>query len=354
MRGLLSGALKDNPFLFKGVLTGIYRVAKESIFSGLNNLKVYSLFEEKYSEYFGFTEDEVEWLFQSLEIADEGLIKNLKAWYNGYDMGNQVIYNPWSVLNYLVDKKLKPYWINTSSNDLIIRLIENNLKEDVDFQHDIEELISGNSIAKMINEASSLRDIDYDMDAIWTLFLFSGYLRPENVVVENGKYKCQLKVPNKEIMIFFQDTVINWIKKASKRTLYSITDSLINGDAGKFCEKLEKYVMETLSYYDIKSKPENTYHLILLGMFAHLVNDYWIKSNRESGLGRYDICLKAKNKKNYSAIIEIKSEAGKTADAMRQIIDKAYAQELESEGYTKIMKIALGVDGKKIKTIAVK
>ena len=351
MKGILSGALKDNPHLFKGVLTGIYRVAKESIFSGLNNLKVYTLLKERYHPYFGFTEAEIEKLLKTLEVEpDSEVRKNLRSWYDGYTFGGKKIYNPWSVLNYLYDQELQPYWIGTSSNDLIITLIDKNLKDDGIFRTEIETLIAGDSIEKTINESAALRDMEYSVDAIWALFLFSGYLKPDTQTLTKGKYDCALKIPNEEVMIFFRDTVITWLNKAGRRILSDMTKPLLEGNARLFCEKLEKYVRDTLSYYDIHEAAENTYHILILGMFAHLSDDYFIRSNRESGLGRYDICLKAKDKKHYSAIIEIKAQSGETAKGLEQIDNKDYARELESEGYTKVIKVALGVDGKAIQT----
>ena len=353
MRGFLSGALKDNNCLFKGVLTGIYRVAKESIFSGLNNLSVFTILEKDYSEYFGFTEDEINDIFNHFGSEYDLKMKNdLKSWYNGYKFGDSTIYNPWSVVNYLRFKELKSYWINTSSNDLIITVIEENLHYNSDFRLAIENLISGKNITKTIDNSASLRDLQTKTDSIWSLFLFSGYLKQESYVLKKGKYECKLNIPNEEVLIFFQDTVLSWLEKSGERTLFSIVKPLLNGKAEIFCENLKNYVLNALSYHDLKGEPENTYHMILLGMFAHLTEEYWIKSNRESGLGRYDICLKAKDKQNYSAIIEIKADPEAVKDAMKQIDEKAYLQELTSEGYTRIMKIALGVDGKRIETIA--
>ncbi|MEA1884644.1 MAG: AAA family ATPase [Thermotogota bacterium] len=351
MKGILSGALKDNPHLFKGVLTGIYRVAKESIFSGLNNLKIYTLLKERYHQYFGFTEKEITKILKVLGLEENGrLVSDLQAWYDGYKFGGKKVYNPWSVLNYLYDKELQPYWIGTSSNDLIITLIDKNLKDDAEFRAEIETLIAGDAIEKTINESAALRDIEYSVDAIWALFLFSGYLKPDTQTLTMGKYECALKIPNEEVMVFFRDTVTTWLNKAGRRILSDMTKPLLQGNAKVFCEKLEKYVLETLSYYDIQEEAENTYHILILGMFAHLSDDYVIRLNRESGLGRYDICLKAKDKKNYSAIIEIKARTVGTEKALEQIEEKDYTRELESAGYKRIMKLAIGVDGKKIKT----
>jgi len=354
MRGLLSGGLKDNPNLFKGILTGVYRVAKESIFSGLNNLKVFTVLDERYSNYFGFTEGEMEKILETLNMKDDESIKSgLRQWYNGYIFGGQTIYNPWSVLNFLYDKELKPYWINTSSNELIISLIEKNMKSNEVFRKEIENLISASKLEKTIDEATSLREIDRNLNSVWTLFLFSGYIKPEGLRLEKGKHKCNLKIPNEEVMIFFHDTVSEWLERHDYNRLEDMTQHLLRGNGEKFCENLKSYVMGTLSYYDIEKKPENTYHILLLGMFSKLQDKYEIKSNRESGKGRPDILLKAKDKNDYSAVIEIKADASKKTveDAMYQIEKKEYVQELKSEGYTRILKVALGVDGKSIEVL---
>jgi hypothetical protein len=182
--------------------------------------------------------------------------------------------------------------------------------------------------------------MEYDPDAIWTLFLFSGYLKAENPHKARGSedivYDCS--IPNTEVTRFYKKTVINWLQRAGRNIIYDLADPLVKGEGQRFGEKLKRFVMETLSYYDIKGEPENTYHMILLGMFTHLSGGYWIKSNRESGEGRYDISLKAKNRENYSAIIEIKPAAEKTDEGMEQIEEKEYLRELESEGYDKILK----------------
>ncbi len=356
MRIFLSAALKDNPHLFKSIMTGIYRVAKESIFSGLNNLKVYTVLDRKYSEYFGFTESEIEWILLQLgKENDDSVRTGLREWYNGYTFGGITVYNPWSVINYLYDGILKPYWINTSSNDLIISLVEENLKRKESFREELETLVSGGYIQKSIDDSSALREIGKVPNALWTLFLFSGYLKPDNVSLERGKYVCDLKIPNEEVNIFFQDTVINWLncEEYDDRFAY-MTKALMAGDSNTFCERLKAFVSGTLSYYDIGKVPENAYHMLLLGMFSHLQGGYHVKSNRESGLGRYDILLKAKDKDNYSVIIEIKKGTDKLEEAIAQIEQKDYAAELASEGYTRMMKVAIGADGKNIDVLVSK
>src|SRR6056297_1221700 len=246
-----------------------------------------------------------------------------------------------------------PYWVNTSSNNLIQEIIDTNMKERLRFRNDIERLIIGEAIKKIIDDSSALRELRTTPNAIWALFLFSGYLKPETKVLKAGKYECMLKVPNEEVMVFFKDTVLEWLSVKDPDIFYDMADSLTHGDGEQFCEELKDFVMGTLSYYDIKSEPENTYHMILLGMFAHLTGGYWILSNCESGKGRFDICLKAKDKKDYSAVIEIKPKGTREAaeEGMDQIEDKMYVRDLESEGYTKILKISLAVDGKEIDSV---
>ncbi len=353
MRIFLSAALKDNTHLFKGIMTGIYRVAKESIFSGLNNLSVFTVLDEDYSQYFGFTESEIEWILLQLgKEKDDSVRAGLREWYNGYTFGGITVYNPWSVINYLRYGQLKPYWINTSSNDLIISLVEENLKRKESFREELETLVSGGCIQKSIDDSSALREIGKVPNALWTLFLFSGYLKPDNVSLERGKYVCDLKIPNEEVNIFFQDTVINWLncEEYDDRFAY-MTKALMAGDSNTFCERLKEFVSGTLSYYDIGKVPENAYHMLLLGMFSHLQGGYHVKSNRESGLGRYDILLKAKDKDNYSVIIEIKKGTDRLEEAITQIEQKDYAAELRSEGYDKIMKVVIGADGKNIEVL---
>jgi len=350
MRGLLSGALKDNSYLFRGVLTGIYRVAKESIFSGLNNLSVFTIMDKDYATYFGFTEKEVDKILQAYSV-DSSEKEAVKTWYNGYHYGGHVIYNPWSILNYLRFHELKPYWTNTSSNELIQETMALNMKKRSKFRGEIQSLISGGSITTKIDDSSALRELQTKPNTIWALFLFSGYLKAETMRLKAGKYDCELKIPNEEVLIFFQDTVMEWLSANDPDILYDMSESLTKGEGERYCEELKQFISGSLSYYDIKGVPENTYHMILLGMFAHLSGGYWIKSNRESGEGRYDICLKAKDKENYSAVIEIKPSAEKTREGMEQIEERAYLQELETEGYEKILKISLGVDGKRVEAM---
>jgi hypothetical protein len=221
------------------------------------------------------------------------------------------------------------------------------------FRSDIEKLLTGETIKKIIDDSAALRELRIKPNSIWALFLFSGYLKPETAVLKAGKYNCQLKIPNEEVMIFFQDTVLDWLSVTDPDVLYDMAESLTNGDGVGFCEELKQFIMNTLSYYDIKQEPENTYHMILLGMFAHLTEGYWIKSNRESGKGRFDLCLKAKDRNDFSAIIEIKPKGTEKAaqDGMDQIEEKAYVQELVSEGYSNILKISLAVDGKDVVAI---
>jgi len=220
------------------------------------------------------------------------------------------------------------------------------------FREEIETIISGKALEKIIDDSSALREISRIPNAIWSLFLFSGYLKAENAELERGKYRCNLMIPNEEVKIFFQDTVINWLNFEGYDDKFTdMTKALISGEAENFCMGLKEFVSGTLSYYDISKAPENTYHILLLGIFAQLQGKYWIKSNRESGLGRYDILLKAKDKSNYSAIIEIKKSVEDLDKALKQIEERDYSRELTSEGYDKILKVAIGADGKTVETM---
>ena len=173
--------------------------------------------------------------------------ENIKRWYNGYNFGGHVVYNPWSLLNYLKFKELQPYWINTSSNNLIQETISIKMKEKERFREDIERLIIGETIKKIIDDSSALRELRTKPNAIWALFLFSGYLKPETKVLKAGKYECMLKIPNEEVMVFFKDTILEWLSVHDPDILYDMAESLTNGDGKRFCEELKDFVMGTLS-----------------------------------------------------------------------------------------------------------
>ena len=359
MRVFLISALKDNPYLSKGVLTGVYRVAKESIFSALNNLAVFPLTEESYSQYFGFTQEETRWAIEEIfsqegktEQEIEDAMKEVHQWYNGYRFGSHTIYNPWSIISYLRYRDAKPYWVNTSDNQLILSLVHQKLQEDKEsFRQEMATLLEGKELIKPFDDSTSLHEIKGAHNAIWPLFVMSGYLKAQLYQKEGTGTKYALSIPNLEVQSFFEKTITAWLNQASQKGISDMETKLTEGKPETFAQMLQTLAIDTLSYYDIqKDHPEQTYHMLLLGMLTQVQHLYHIRSNRESGQGRYDILLKPKAGKPdlYGVIIEIKKGTDKLDQAMEQIRQKEYAQELRSEGCARIMAIALGVEGKQV------
>ena len=348
-------ALKDNEYLELGVMTGILRVAKEGIFSGLNHVKMNTIFQNMYSEYFGLTEDEVE---KALEYYDEtAKIEEVRKWYNGYLFGETKIYNTWSIINFLDEGKLKAYWINTSGNDLIIKYLR-KAKESI--IEDLERLFNGKSITKFISETVDFNELESNFeDEIWRLFLYSGYLTTADNDVENELY--DLKIPNKEIFSFFEKSfIINNVSSYDKFVLLS--SFLEKGEIEKFGAELEKILKISASFYDYSgNEKEQFYHGLVLGLIAFLQEKYIITSNRESGKGRYDLVLEPRkgmqnlNKNNTGFIFEFKL-SDKTEnlekdvkEAIIQIEEKKYETDLRNRGIENIIKIGIAFCGSEMK-----
>ncbi len=306
MRALMSGAYKDNSNLFKGVVTGILRVSKESIFSGLNNIGVYSILQNRFTTSFGFTEAEVKELINYLNLNIP--FDEVKSWYNGYKFGKiDGIYNPWSILklamNWEDEQKFNIYWVNTSSNDLIKREIRN--KQNSSIREDILKLIEGGTIEKDVEENFVFPELETRKNLVWTLFVYSGYL----TVVENiDRKKYALRIPNNEVRTIFQDTIQEWFEAdiRIRQELEDAIEGLLNNNLNKFEKNLKKLMFGVFSYHDTGKNKEYVYHAYLLGIFAFISSDYVIKSNRESGTGRYDVMLMPKDKTKNGIIIETK------------------------------------------------
>jgi len=305
MRNLLSGAFKDNANLYKGIITGILRVSKESIFSGLNNLSVYSIFDEEFADKFGFTEPEVEQIIEDFEKKSD--YSEIKKWYNGYKFGDITgIYNPWSILNFAVSKneRFKTFWTNTSANELIKNEIK---KKDADnIRQEILKLINNEIIVKDIEENFVFTDLDTPKEILWTLLTYSGYLTTRNNI---SRKKYELVIPNYEIKTVFQDTIIEWLEtdiKIIKSLLENTANYLINNEIIKFETGFKQIIGDTFSYYDTAKNNEYVYHSYILGLLAIIGDDYIIKSNKESGEGRYDIMLIPHDKSSNGVVIEIK------------------------------------------------
>ena len=344
---------KDNPYLEKTILTGVSRVAKESIFSGANNFDVYTVLNDEFSDDFGITEEEMDKVIKDFEIQDKK--EEIKKWYDGYTIGNtEGIYNPWSILNYLTDKKLIPYWVNTSSNDLI-KLI---LKNSATVKEKIEQLLRDEEIEVPINLETVIVGIEKNEENIWGLLLGTGYLKVTEVVdLAHGIYK--VKIPNYEIKFLFQNIIREWFNdKVIGNNLNTILKDLVTLNLEEFEEKFKQLVIEMFSFMDVgKNTAENFYHAFVLGMLVGLKDSYYVKSNRESGFGRYDIMLEPKDKNENSFVMEFKvykEEKEKTIEdtienAKKQIEERKYAEDLEERGYTKITKMVFAFKGKEVK-----
>ena len=344
---------KDNPYLEKTVITGVSRVAKESIFSGANNFKVYTVLDDEFSDDFGITEEEMEKIYKDFDIQDKK--EEIKNWYDGYKIGNREgIYNPWSILNYLADKKLRPYWVNTSSNDLI-KLI---LKNSTTVKEKMEKLLKGEAVEVKIDIETVILGIEENEENIWGLMLGTGYLKVEEVVNEiEGIYK--VKIPNNEIRFLFVQIIDNWFRnKISGNDIKSILKDLVTLNLKEYEKKFKILVKEMFSYMDIgENTAENFYHAFVLGMLVGLKDSYIVNSNRESGLGRYDIMLEPKEKNENSFIMEFKvmeDMEEKTIEetienAKKQIEEKEYEENLKERGFKNITKMIYAFKGKEVK-----
>lgn len=344
---------KDNPYLEKTVITGVSRVAKESIFSGANNFDVYTVLDNEFADDFGITEEEMDKVIEDFKIQDDK--EEIKKWYDGYKIGEvEGIYNPWSIINYLNKKELKPYWVNTSSNDLI-KLI---LKNSTTVKEKIERLLRGEAIEVKIDLETVIVGIENNEDNIWGLMLGTGYLKVvETVNVSEGIYKVQL--PNYEIKLLFSQIIDDWFRnKVIGNDLKSILKDLITLNLEEYEEKFKILVREMFSYMDVgENTAENFYHAFVLGMLVGLKDSYYVNSNRESGIGRYDIMLEPKDKNGNSFIMEFKvykEDKEKTIEetienAKKQIKEKRYEQNLIERGFKNITKMVYAFKGKEVK-----
>ena len=341
-RSLYSTVLKSNMHLQFSVMTGILRIAKEGIFSGLNNLQVYNIFEKNFSEYYGLTEEEV---LEGLKYYNlEYEINDVKDWYDGYQFGNTEVYNPWSIINFLKNGKLKPYWQGTAGNETINELLDRGNKEIFD---DLEKLFRKETVYKKIRDFT---EFTADINEIWELFLYSGYL------TTSGKQKDReypLRIPNREIMEFFEDRFID--RFTGNYQKFSDTIRYLRaGNIEKFGEGLQNEVLSSLSYFDT-DKDEKYYKVFLIGIFVALMNDYRRLSERESGHGRADLILEPKKKENPGYIFEFKVANSEeelesyAEEGFEQIEKKEYNIELINRGVTEIIYIGLAFYKKKLK-----
>ena len=305
MRNLLSGAFKDNTNIYKGVITGILRISKESIFTGLNNISVYPITKHRFSAQFGFTKSETEQILSDFNIKNN--FDEIKKWYDGYKFGNtKNIYNPWSILNYVTEHEegFDTFWANTSSDELIKKQLKG---KDANFiRQQLLKLINNETIEKDIEENFVFPDLDTKKELLWTLLTYSGYLTTRNKI---SRKKYELAIPNYEIKTIFQDTIIDWLQtdiKIRKILLEETAHHLINNNLLQFEKDFKKIIGDTFSYFDTAKNHEYIYHSYILGLLAIIGDDFIIKSNKESGDGRYDIMLVPHDKSKNGVIIEIK------------------------------------------------
>lgn len=352
MRALLSGAFKDNKHLARGVLTGILRTGKEGIFSGLNNLKIRTLLDNKFSDKFGFTIKEVDQLLRDVKLTKKAPL--IKEWYNSYRCGKTVLYNPWSLLECIDnDGEIDAYWANTSDNELIKNIIA---QADNSVKSELEALLSGATIEKEIATDLTLPGIESDDQAIWSLLLFAGYLTFTHIKIIEGKKWCKLTIPNQEIHILYRSLITNIMGTSlSKTTLRYLRQSIEEADSEVFSTVLQEFISKSMSYYDMPStEPERGYHLFVLGLLVLLSDTYTVKSNKESGFGRYDILLIPHDKKKFGLILEFKKVSSQetfekaSQKALDQINEKNYAQELKDLGIKKIAAFGIACKGKEI------
>ena len=347
-----SSALKTNNLLKYGVLTGITRIIKEGIFSGLNNLKVDTILNKKYSEYFGLLESEV------IEMLDyfgmKYKIEEVKEWYNGYLFGESEVYNPWSIVNYIDNGEIKAYWANVSGNTLLENMLDHAGESVYD---DLKRFTDGESIEKYISDGTTIKSLLSNDDEIWQLLLYSGYLtKAKNQEKESDSNIYSLKIPNKEIRKYFGNMFLNRFFGTEVKTSILIK-ALENGDIRKFEKILGEIMINMLSHFDLDKEMEKIYQVFMIGLVGFLMGKYEIISNDESGYGRYDLAMIPikSNEKAYLMEFKIsKTKKGmeeKAQKALKQIDEKKYDTKLKARGVKNILKIGVAFYGKEVKVV---
>ena len=338
-------ALKTNQYLKMGVMTGIIRVIKSGIFSGLNNLRVYSILDRQYPDFFGFNGEEVEKALKDFDI--EYKLSDVKLWYNGYKFGNSEVYNPWSILNFLKDGKLAPYWIDTSGNFLINQILKNT---DSEIMETLEALFNGETVEENISGNSDLSSL-LGQEEIWELLLFSGYLTIDEKIGEDYEDVYSLRLPNREVREFFRKKFIdvNFGESMFRKAMEGLKNLKFN----IFQKYLQNILLKSTSFMDTKN--EDFYHGLVLGMMFYLDNHYYVKSNEESGLGRYDVIIEPKNKNNRGFILEFKVVKNEdnlekvSEEAIEQIMEKKYDVGLKDRGVKDVTFVGVAFCGKIVK-----
>ena len=353
VRSLFESVLKTNTSLEFAILTGCMRISKESIFTGLNNLATYPITRNKLSEYYGFTQNEVEEFAKDYDLFDK--LPEMKQWYDGYQFGKNEIYNPWSIIQYISyaseenEIACRPYWINTSSNSIIHQLIS---QSDEKTKKKIEELISGGSIKAVINENTVYSDIDVNNEDIWSFLLFTGYLKQINSEIVNDNTVSELVIPNVEIRSVYKNVIVRWFEESVRNNGTSeIFDAMLSEDTEKMEDEISKWLRKSISYHDTK---ENFYHGFLAGLLTGR-DGYEVKSNRENGNGRSDITVCEYSQRKVAVIFEVKPADSfkqleeKCEQALKQIEEEKYAQQFIDDCYKKVISYGIAFSGKSCK-----
>ena len=340
IRSLFEAALKTNDYLQFAVITGCLRISKESIFTGLNHLKIISILDQRYSEHFGFTEAEVRQMMAYYGV--ESRFPTMKEWYDGYAFGGTEVYNPWSVINFMYDLYADvnafphPYWINTSSNDIIKDLIA---RADRETKGQIETLLVGGILDIQVHEEVTYGDMHSNGENLWNFLYFTGYLTKESEYFKESSIFLRARIPNIEVKTIYQNTILNWMKAAIKKEDFQdLYRAMEEGNAQRMTDILNGQLFRTISFYD---SAENFYHGFLTGILSQSEN-YLVQSNRETGNGRSDIMVKSPSLRGRSFIVEVKVSdsvddlENDAKKALQQIYDKRYMEELRTEGYRKI------------------
>ena len=355
MRNFFSGAFKDNGNLSYGFLTGILRIAQESIFSGLNNLIVNSVMDEEYDGFFGFTESEVKEMLRFYGAEDKE--EELRNWYDGYFFGNKEIYNPWSVINYLSRGCLpQAYWVNTGKNEILEDVLK--LTTD-DITEKLYSLLQGERVIAKIDQNVVYRSLTEDPANIYSLLLVAGYLKaPKKELQGDGAWLCEVSIPNREIAAVYKSEILSHLMQIGamgRATANKIAESLYAHDSRKLQDGIGEYMKKSISFYDAGA--EGFYHGLVLGLVALMDNQYKIRSNRESGDGRYDISMFPRDSKFPGIIMELKWDKdlneneldSLSADALHQINEKCYDTEMRDAGIADIIKCGIAFSGKRVK-----
>ena len=354
MRNFFSGAFKDNKNLSYGFLTGILRIAQESIFSGLNNLTVNSVMDEEYDSFFGFTESEVKAMLSYYGVSDKE--EELKDWYDGYLFGSEEIYNPWSVINYISKGCLpQAYWVNTGKNEIlddVLRVATDDITER------LYDLLQGERVVARIDQNVVYRSLAEDPANIYSLLLVAGYLKtPKKELQADGSYLCEVSIPNREIAAVYKSEILSHFLQTgaiTRTTANKIAESLYANDYKKLQSAIGEYMDKSISFVD--GGAEGFYHGLMLGLIALMDNQYKIKSNRESGDGRFDVSLIPREKRYPGIILELKWKE-KLSDvelekwsneALKQIGELRYDSEMKEDGITEILKFGIAFSGKKV------